>query len=467
VIGADTSHPPGLSSIAELIAQRAGIAFGPHSGDALIRASRRVMARHTLTDLDQLAARLQADPACFASLLDEVTVGETYFFRNPEHFELVRTALLPGLRAMRGAQHVLQIWSAGCATGEEAYSLAMLLDGEGLLDRARVVASDIAPTALTKARAARYREWSLRGLDPSIARRWLLSDGDGAHVCERIRRSVQFRSLNLAEPCYPSPQLGIGQLDLIFCRNVLIYFDAATIAAVERRLFAALAPGGFLIVGPSDPMPGKHAPFEVRITEHGMCYSRPSVPASDLERSARVGFGSAPPAHTSAPAPEPAPPAERSTAVPPARGAPSAEPEASVGPAGEGGLAEQVRASWRERGAGDGLHACERALQRESMSPELHYLHAVLLLDLARESDALAAARRALYLDGSLAIVQFTLGTILERAGRPDAARRPYRNAYEATAARPGSELVLLGEGVQAGALAVAARAALDRLGER
>jgi chemotaxis protein methyltransferase CheR len=138
-----------------------------------------------------------------------------------------------------------------------------------------------------------------------------------------------------------------------------------------------------------------------------------------------------------------------------------------MAPAGHGPLAEQVRASWRERGAGDGLHACERALQRAAMSPELHYLHAVLLLDLARESDALAAARRALYLDGSLAIVQFTLGAILERAGRADAARRPYRNAYQSTAARPSVEPVPLAEGVQAGELAAAARAALDRLGER
>jgi len=471
LIDVGVSSPPGLSTIAALLAQHAGIAFGPHTGDALVRATRRVMAQHTLADLDQLAARLRVDPACFASLLDEVTVGETYFFRNPEQFELVRTGLLPALRRMRGEQHVLQIWSAGCATGEETYSLAMVLDGEGALDRARVLGTDIAQGALTKARAARYREWSLRGLDPRIEQRWLVAEGDRWRVCERIRRGVHFSQLNLAEPCYPSPQLGIWAFDLIFCRNVLIYLDPATIAAVERRLFDALAPGGFLIVGPSDPMPGKHAPFEVRITEHGLCYSRPSVPERDLALAELAGWMPAP---AFEPAPQPAP-IERTTAVPPEPreaidelGAIDAVPGASSARSygSHGSLAELVRASWRERGAGEGLHACERALLREAMNAELHYLHAVLLLDLARDADALAAVRRALYLDSGLAIAQFTLGSILERSGRPHAARRPYRNARDAAAARPSAEPVPLADGVQSGALAAAAGAALQRLGE-
>jgi chemotaxis protein methyltransferase CheR len=452
-----------LVSIAELIARRAGIAFGPHSGDALIRASRQLMARHALADFEQLAARLQVDAACFSSLLDEVTVGETYFFRNPEHFELVRSALLPALRRLRGEQHVLQVWSAGCASGEEAYSLAMLLDGEGLLERAHVLASDIAPGALIKARAARYREWSLRGLDPSIERRWLIAAPDGSHVCERIRRSVQFCQLNLAEPNYPAPQQGYAGFDLIFCRNVIMYFDPATIAAVEQRLFAALAPGGFLIVGPSDPMPGKHAPFEVRITEHGLCYSRPCQPVLEQAPFAPVE-----------PLPLELAPPEAPAAVPPepevaeaGEVAPLLPVEPEPGRGSRAALAGQVRASWRERGAGAGLLACERALLRDGMNPELHHLHALLLLDLARDGDALAAARRALYLDSGLAIAQFTLGSILERVGRAHAARRPYRNALDAAAARPSSELVPLAEGVQAGALAAAARAALERLGER
>jgi chemotaxis protein methyltransferase CheR len=462
VTASDAVAAPGLVSIAELIARRAGIAFGPHSGDALIRASRQVMARHALADFEQLAARLQVDAACFSSLLDEVTVGETYFFRNPEHFELVRSALLPALRRLRGEQHVLQVWSAGCASGEEAYSLAMLLDGEGLLERAHVLASDIAPGALIKARAARYRDWSLRGLDPSIERRWLIAAPDGSHVCERIRRSVRFCRLNLAEANYPAPQPGHAGFDLIFCRNVIMYFDPATIAAVEQRLFAALAPGGFLIVGPSDPMPGKHAPFEVRITEHGLCYSRPRVPVLEHAPIAPVEplpLELAPPEAPAAVPPEPMPDVAEVAEV---------EPFASaVHHGSRAALAEQVRASWRERGAAAGLLACERALLRDGMSAELHHLHALLLLDLARDGDALAAARRALYLDSGLAIAQFTLGSILERVGRAHAACRPYRNAHDAAAARPSGELLPMAEGVRAGALAAAARAALDRLGER
>lgn len=448
---AGAGEAPGLASIAELLAQRAGIAFGPHTSDALARASRRLMTRHTLRDLEQLAVRLQADPACFASLLDEVTVGETYFFRNPEHFELVRSELLPALRALREPEHVLQLWSAGCATGEEPYSLAMLLDGEGLLERARVLASDIAPRALERARIGRYREWSLRGLDPLIQRRWLQTEGDHARVCERIRRSVVFSQLNLAEPGYSSQHTAIGGLDLIFCRNVLIYFDAATIAAVEHRLYEALAPGGFAILGPSDPMLGRNAPFEVEISEQGLYYRRPGAPVHALEQRAPSQW----PARPASGAPARIVQAE--TAVGADRGQPPRERASAL---------DSLRAVWRAEGAGEALRGCQRALLREALNAELHYLHALLLLDLGRDEEALEAARRTLYLEPGLAIAQFTLGSILERAGRPGAARRPYRNALDAAAACPSDEALPLADGVLAGALASAARAALVRLGE-
>ena len=475
------SAPPALASVAALLAERAGIAFGPHSSDGLARAARRVMARHQIPELELLAQRLRGDRACWESLLDEVTVGETYFFRNPEHFELLRARVLPALLRARGASHTLQVWSAGCATGEEAYSLAMVLDGEGLLERARVIGSDIAPGALEKARNAYYREWSLRGLDPQIQARWLQSEHGQTRVCERIRRSVRFLQLNLAEASYPSPQSGLGSLDLIFCRNVLIYFDPATIAAVERRLFAALAPGGWLIAGPSDPMLGKHAGFEVVITDHGLCYRRPGVPELDLE----LAQDASGPLHAYD---EPDPAAfdwqERASAVDDGAAhadgdtyrepraddhePPAAVPADTLAPAREReSAATHVRAVWSARGAHEGLIACDHALVRDAMSAELHYLRAVLLIDLGRDDDALQAARRTLYLESGLAIAQFTLGSILERAGRAHAARRPYANAYEATIALPANAPLPLAEGVRAGALAAAAANALARLGER
>jgi chemotaxis protein methyltransferase CheR len=240
---------------------------------------------------------------------------------------------------------------------------------------------------------------------------------------------------------------GLFALDLILCRNVLIYFDQATIEAVERRLFAALAPGGFVLLGPSDPMLGKHAPFEVRITDHGLCYQRPE---SVVSRTLRPP----PPAVVQQLQPSHVPGAFEPRAVS------TAPPTLEPSPAAD------VRAAWRTRGPEAGLRECERRLEGNALSAELHHVHALLLLDLGRENDALAAARRTLYLDAKLAIAQFTLGSILERAGRPSEARRPYRNALDAAAARPRDELLPLTEGVLAGALAEAARSALERLGE-
>jgi chemotaxis protein methyltransferase CheR len=200
--------------------------------------------------------------------------------------------------------------------------------------------------------------------------------------------------------------------------------------------------------------------FEAIITEHGLCYRRPGVPAQSAEPA------------PAAPDWQQPRPAVRQEEREPTMDAAASDQRATAVPADrpalrDGAAAAHVRAVWAARGPGEGLRACDQALARQQLNAELHYLRAVLLIDLGRDDDALQAARRTLYLDSGLAIAQFTLGSILERIGRAQAARRPYSNAYEATVRLSADALVPLAEGVRAGALAAAAADALARLGER
>jgi chemotaxis methyl-accepting protein methylase len=191
-----------------------------------------------------LAAAERGEGAMVEALRAAVSVGETYFFRYPEQFRLV--ARLLGERQPQ--PRLFRAWSAGCATGEEAYSIAALLrhqwtDGVQL----EVLGTDHLATALVTARAAVYRPWSVRDSAP-IAHPLFRKEGDHLVVRDELKAIVRFAVHNLFDP---PPGAGF---DLVFCRNVFIYYDVATVARLVERLSGALAPDGLLVLGVADPV---------------------------------------------------------------------------------------------------------------------------------------------------------------------------------------------------------------------
>jgi chemotaxis protein methyltransferase CheR len=273
---------------------------------------------------------------------------------------------------------------------------------------------------------------------------------------------------------------------LILCRNVLIYFDRATIRNVASRLHASLAEGGWLITASSDPPLAKWAPFETVLTDQGVFYRRRGQPLGPSP--ARGGRASdAQPERLSdflRPRGE-----GREESGPPQVARPSGQ--------GDGEAAEEIleaaradlsrgdyaRATERTRDLVDdagasALHvralanldpalaerACAEAATRHPLASELQYLRALLLLGLGREGEAARAARRLIYLDRSLALAHFLLGSILQRHGNRKGAWRAYRNAHDLCAARPEDEIVPLSDGEPAGRLAEAARVQMQRL---
>ncbi len=196
----------------------------------------------------------------FVHLIDCVTTNKTDFFREPSHFDFMRNVAVPELlRGSRGNQRRIKAWSAACSTGAEAFTIAMVLQDmivEGNDFRYSILGTDISTEVLADAQAAIYRRDFVAPVPPQMRQRYLMQSRDArselVRVIPELRALVQFAQLNLMDPEYPFDR----DVDLIFCRNVLIYFDQHTQAAVVRRLASHLRPGGYLILGHSESMAG-------------------------------------------------------------------------------------------------------------------------------------------------------------------------------------------------------------------
>lgn len=186
-----------------------------------------------------------------AKVIDALTTNETFFFRDVLPFEIMRTTILPNLIAQRAAQRKLSIWSAACSTGQEPYSLAMLLR-ENFPQLAQwdvsILATDLSPTVLAQARAGNYSQFEVnRGLPAPLLEKYFTQQGDRWLVGETLKHGIEFRAMNLIEP-WPS----LPVFDLILIRNVMIYFDVPTKQMILKRLRSCLHPKGALFLGTAE-----------------------------------------------------------------------------------------------------------------------------------------------------------------------------------------------------------------------
>lgn len=450
VQGAD----PCFDAVAALVSAQTGLLLSPACRDGIESSARRLMARAGIADQLDYLSRLKTVPSALDELISECTVGETYFFREPSHFDFIRDEAIPALRRLRGVNHVLRFWSAGCASGEEAYSLAILLAEMGLQSQARILATDISKAALSRAETGIYGAWSLRGDAAQRAAPYLRVVGNRFELVASLRRQVEFAQLNLAQDVYPSVATKTAGMDLVLCRNVLIYLDAEPVRAVARRLHASLAAGGFLITGASDPLLSEHAPFETLMSPVGVLYRKRVEPGQDSEMvpammqpAAGVGASAAAvaPANPAGPGwPEPKRllPGPVSVERPPL----SAQRPTAL---------DEARADPR---------ADDAAPARQPAPVEVAFLQAARLMSQGDYAEADRALRRVLYLDPTLAVVHFLHGAALQRLGRLADAARSYRNARDIAARRPPEEVLPLADGECASQLAAAAAAQLAAL---
>lgn len=239
-----------------------------------LERSRELIERRAARHREPVAAyleRIGADPAERAALAGELTVGETYFLRHVEQCQAFTDVVRD--RLARGALRVL---SAGCSSGEEPYTLAILLREDHPGAQAAIHAIDLNPGAIARARAGRYSRWSLRATTPAFEHRWFQRDGDEIVVAPEIRAAVTFEQANLLEDA----RVATGRWDVVFCRNVMMYFTEEQADALIVRLARGLAPGGYLFLGHAETLRGRTQDFELRHTHGTFYYQRTPAPGA-------------------------------------------------------------------------------------------------------------------------------------------------------------------------------------------
>ncbi len=256
----ETSQHSLLPHFSEFLAQRIGLYFPPERGCDLLRGIEAAAREFGFQDAAACMQWLLSTPLDrnrIEILACHLTVGETYFFRDPQIFEALKARILPVLiQFRRQCGPTLRIWSAGCATGEEAYSLAILV--QRMIPDFRqwhitILGTDINPHALAKAESGSYGEWSFRNAPDWLKNGYFRPTEKGRYeIIPSVREMVTFAYLNLMEDSYPSLINNTNAMDIIFCRNVLMYFEPAPATQVVRRYCLSLVDGGWLVISPTE-----------------------------------------------------------------------------------------------------------------------------------------------------------------------------------------------------------------------
>ncbi len=488
------------AALASVLRQRSGLIFQPLRRSAVETAAQRVMRRIGVATPEAFVPLVEQAGAVFDDLMAEVTIGETYFFREAAHFTLLRKVILPEFRQRQRDGQRFRAWSAGCSTGEEPYSIALALREEGT--PATVVGTDVSRARLGAARRGEYRQWSFRGVPTTTIERYFARDRETMTLVPDVRRDVEFRYLNLASDSYPEMSSGVYGMDVIFCRNVLIYFDRDTVAHVAASLLATLGADGWLLLGATDPPLHDYVKCEVVQTDAGLAYRHFRGTAHRSIRLGREGVLPAPPnraqppmasepfvpspqAALREPEPEPGaspPPVRPPEQLPDSSGPSSAlssaelvssdesafntyvrrdylgtialiAPAATRGDASAKDFVLYIRALANLGRLDEAGRACAVALERYRDNAELHYLHAVLVAQSGQYTESARAAKRALYLDRSMIVAHLALGSAQASSGDSGGARRSFAAAERLLGAMPADAPVPGTDGEPAGRL--------------
>lgn len=441
------------AAFARLIHDQCGLRLSHHQLSQLDGVAARVASAEGVHDAAALLLALRSGGRqdLLEQLAAHFAIGETHFFRVEPQVLALRTTVLPDLIARAPSRPRLRIWSAGCSTGEEPYTLAILLREQASDFAARdveILGTDLNPDALAAAREASYGEWSFRGTPDGVRRRYFQPDGRRWRLHDAIRDMVTFRQLNLAADVFPA-WASSPDVDLILCRNVTIYFGPDATARLYRRLADTLAPGGWLVLGPSDPTPDASSGLAPVCVSGAVLWRREcDVPAARPRREAEppgtVGRGATrrPPTPGGQPRHDRRPvigsPEQRN--VHPAAGARNPAPLA----AGARAIDAELRPFPTD----------------QPLDPQDHLVLGLAHLEAGRIDLAVSCLRSATFLRSEHTVSQLALGRAYLLHGDPNRAVPALLHARRLLAAQPDDELVPESDGLRAAEL----RGAVDAL---
>ena len=488
-----------LEAVSGLIERRLGLHFPSERHVVLARGLGRGGAEMGFADPEAYAIRLLATgitPAEQDTLAQALTVGETYFWREPAALKALEEHVLPeliGARSKSGERRI-RMWSAGCCTGEEAYTLAIMLTRliPSLTEwDITILATDINPDYLRKARAGRYQEWSFRGAPAWLKTGYFRkSANDEYELAARVRQMVSFSYLNLVDDVYPSLVNNTSAMDVILCRNVMMYFAADRAKLVAVRFHRALLDGGWLVMSPCEGCNGSADLFARASFDNATLYRKStSVPVSGLcptgvTAGAMPGLpGSS--AYLPIPVDEKAlgdmalaldakPPRPELPRIPPAPAtgvtAEAHDPVAAYAQADyeavlriaaalpEPAVAVLVLAARAAANLGrldEALAWCRTALERDKLQASVHHLQATVLVAKRDEPAALEALKRVLYLEPHSVLAHFTTANLMLQTGEPAKAMKYFRKTMSLLRALDDSAVVPDSDGMTAERLKV------------
>lgn len=480
-----------LSQLSELVAAQIGLRFPVERWRDLERGIGSAAREFGFKDAESCIRRLLSSPLSRSQieiLARHLTVGETYFFRDKRLFEMLEQRILPELiQRRRPAEKRLRIWSAGCCTGEEPYSLAMVLNQliPDLKDwNITLLATDIHPGFLRKASEGVYTEWSFRDTPPWIKQKYFQREKGGRfEIVPFLKKMVTFSYLNLAEDIYPSLTNNTNAMDIIFCRNVLMYFDKARARKAVQNFFHALLEGGWLIVSPSEASTVLFSQF-VTVNDPGLIlYQKEGHPLQKVDVFT-IGLPeeqrlSQPDIDFTAERAAPLLPETETSFHPEVETPKTAEPQptlyieaSALYEQGRYGDAADKIQGWLLRCPEDAramallarIHAnqgsltealawCKKAIAAEKLNPGHRYLCATILQEQALIEEAILSLKRALYLDPHFVLAHFALGNLAQRQGDFGESEKHFRNTLSLLSALRKDEILPESEGITAGRL--------------
>lgn len=415
---------PLTSQIISLVEQQAGLLLRePHRQVDVQRAISTTMAEFGLKDVDALYYQLQQHDSqhpLWQTFLQLLTIGETYFFRNQAHFNALRHEILPQLIARKRElnQRWLRIWSAGCATGEEIYSLAILI--RELLPDYRdwliyLIGTDLNESYLEQARQGGYRINSFRSETPeNLRQQWFTQQGNTYKLDASIRNMVIFQPLNLVADTYPTPDATLQSMDIILCQNVTIYFEREVTERVQSHLIDTLAEDGWLILGHSEPLFVKSPHLGLRNFPNAVLFKR-QQPA----RVQPVVAEPKPPKQTYSKTPVRSERKRTTDALPSSKRIQETHQAEEI-------CRRAQQAADNQRW--DEAHSLlDKLLNLHPLHEYGHYLRALIYMEQGNFAKALSALRQALYCNTNFILARYTMGELYTRMGHPTHAVREWQ----------------------------------------
>ncbi len=493
-----------LEHFADFLAMQTGWYYPKEKQLDLLKGLRIITKEFGFNDPEECICWLMSKPLTKKQvdiLACQFTVGETYFIREPKVFDaLEKNVLMELIRKRRQTDKRLRIWSAGSCTGEEPFSIAILLTRmiPDIHDwHITILGTDINPLFLERAQTGIYREWSFRGTPFWLKENYFRKTEEGFYeILPQIKRMVKFQPLNLVEDSYPSLFNDTNAMDVVFCRNVLMYFTPEQMKNIVDRFFMSLVENGWLIVGSSET---SHILFSQFVTVNfpgAILYEKDT---QERRKIRTMSSGSLTPIDAFAAAfsmnpiyyykpnaepalqfhPSPAPPV-------PVKSVQSEEPVPAPVPSRENifenamssfeageyeTVIEQVTQVVHDTGPdaklitllakayanqgklNDAIQWCERAIEADKLNPESYRLRAVILQEQGNTDSAVTSLKRALYLDSNFVLAHYMLGNISYQIGKVSESRKYFKNALDLLKRHKKEEILPESDGMTAGRL--------------